>query len=113
LGVISQSPTDVQPVFDTIAQAAQRLCDATSANLFTFDGELLHLAAHARSGSQDVGADLLALRTNFPRPPGPDLAAPRAVLTCSVVSIPDVLADAEYKYKDAAVAGGFRSVLAV
>src|SRR5206468_5883107 len=83
------------------------------ANLFTFDGELLHLAAHARSGSQDVGADLLALRTNFPRPPGPDLAAPRAVLTCSVVSIPDVLADAEYKYKDAAVAGGFRSVLAV
>ncbi len=114
LGVISQSPTDVQPVFNTIAQAAQRLCDATSANLFTFDGELLHLAAHARSVSGPNDAvDLLGLRTNFPRPPGRDLAAPRAVLTCSVVSIPDVLADADYKFKDVAVAGGFRSVLAV
>ena len=114
LRVISQSPTDVQPVFDTIASAAQRLCAATSANLFTFDGQLLHLTARARpiSGSNDA-ADLLGLRTEFPRPPGPDLAAPRAVLTCSVVSIPDVLADTEYKFKDVAVASGFRSVLAV
>ena len=114
LGVISQSPTDVQPVFNTITQAAQRLCDATSANLFTFDGELIHLVAHARPTSDPSDAvDLIGLRTNFPRPPGRDLAAPRAVLTCSVVSIPDVLADAEYKFKDVAVAGGFRSVLAV
>ena len=114
LRVISQSPTAVQPVFDAIAQAAQRLCDATSANLFTFDGELIHLAALARSisGPNDA-VDALGLRANFPRPPGRDLAAPRAILTCSVVSIPDVLADAEYKFKDAAVAGGFRSVLAV
>jgi GAF domain-containing protein len=114
LRVISQSPTDVQPVFETIASAAQRLCGATSANLFTFDGELLHPAARARSISGPNDADdLLGLQTNFPRPPGRDLAAPRAVLTCSVVSIPDVLEDTEYKFKDVAVAGGFRSVLAV
>ncbi len=120
LRVISQSPTDVQPVFDTIAQAAQRLCGATSANLFTFDGELLHPAARARSiSSPNHADDLLGLRTNFPRPPGRDLAAPRAVLTCSVVSIPDVLEDTEYKFKDVAVAGGsaacwpFRSFVTV
>jgi two-component system NtrC family sensor kinase len=111
LRVISQSPTDVQPVFDTIAAAALRLCGATSANVFTFDGQLLHLAALARpdSGPNDA-ADLIR---NFPRPPGRDLAAPRAVLTCSVVSIPDVLADPEYRFKETALAGGFRSVVAI
>ena len=45
LRVISQSPTDVQPVFDTIAAAALKLCGATTVNVFTFDGELIHLAA--------------------------------------------------------------------
>ena len=111
LRVISQSPSDVQPVFDTIAAAALRLCGAASANVFTFDGQLLHLAALARpdSGPNDV-VDLIK---NFPRPPGRDLAAPRAILTCSVVSIPDVLADPEYQFKETALAGGFRSVVAV
>jgi len=116
LRMISQSPMSVQPVFDTIVGATLRLCSGRSANLFTFDGQLLHLAAHARptGGRNDaVAVDSLAMQRNFPRPPGRDLAAPRAVLTCSVVSIPDVLADAEYTFKEAALAGGFRSVLAV
>jgi two-component system NtrC family sensor kinase len=33
LRVISQSPTDVQPVFAAIAQRAKRLCDARRCNL--------------------------------------------------------------------------------
>ena len=41
--MISQSPTDVQPVFDTIVAAALKLCDASTANVVTFDGELIHL----------------------------------------------------------------------
>src|SRR5437899_8747189 len=45
LRVISQSPTNVQPVFDTIAAAALKLCRASSATVVTFDGELIHLAA--------------------------------------------------------------------
>ena len=39
LRVICSSPTDVQPVFDTIAESAVRLCDATSAPSIMFDGE--------------------------------------------------------------------------
>ena len=35
LRVISQSPTDVQPVFDTIATAAMKLCHASSAVVTT------------------------------------------------------------------------------
>src|SRR5262245_30941089 len=45
LRVISSSPADVQPVFDTMAANALRLCDATLSGIFTFDGELIHLVA--------------------------------------------------------------------
>jgi two-component system, NtrC family, sensor kinase len=46
LRVISQSPTDVEPVFEAIAQHAARLCEAVFSAVFRFDGELLHLVAH-------------------------------------------------------------------
>jgi signal transduction histidine kinase len=108
LRVISQSPTDVQPVFETIAAAALKLCAAASANVFTFDGELLHIAALA---NKDKAADLL--RELFPRPAGRDMAAPRAVLTRSVIEICDVLEDREFAFPDVAVATRFRSVLAL
>src|SRR5262249_9208505 len=40
LSVISSSPTDVQPVFDTIAASARRLCAALFSIVFRFDGEM-------------------------------------------------------------------------
>src|SRR5437764_8546212 len=45
LNVIRRSPSDVQPVFDAIAGAALKLCGATSANVFTCDGDLIRIAA--------------------------------------------------------------------
>jgi hypothetical protein len=45
LRVISQSPTEVQPVFDAIVRSAVPLCDAMLGAVFRFDGELMHLAA--------------------------------------------------------------------
>src|SRR5215470_16998322 len=46
LRVISESPTDVQPVFDAIVRSAVPLCDGMLGAVFRFDGELMHLAAH-------------------------------------------------------------------
>ena len=109
LRVISQSPTDVQPVFDTIVAAALRLSNASSANLLTFDGKLIHLAALVNLSAE--GAE--AMRRLWPRPPSRDMAAGRAVLGCSAVAIPDVLEDADFVPRATAAAGGFRSVLAV
>ena len=111
LSVISQSQMDVQPVFDTIVAAAMKLCAASSANVFTFDGELVHLASHVNVNPTYVEV----LRQFFPRPPGRDTAVLRAILTRSVVAIPDVLDDKSYadRFKAHATAGGFRSVLAV
>ena len=45
LRVISSSPTDVQPVFDTIVRSAVRLCDGVIGAVNTFDGELIHSVA--------------------------------------------------------------------
>ncbi len=109
LRVISQSPTDTQPVFDTIAAAALKLCNATSANVFSFDGKQVHLAALVNV--IPGGAD--SVRRSYPRPIGRDNAASRAVLTGKIIAVPDVLEDTEYGIGVTAASAGFRSVLAV
>jgi PAS domain S-box-containing protein len=109
LRVISGSLTDAQPAFDTIAAAALALCHASSASVVTFDGELIHARSVAALNRKSADA----LRKLFPRPPGRSLTASRAILTRDVVVIPDVLEDPDYENKTAAVAGGFRSTLAV
>ena len=109
LRVISQSQTDVQPVFQAIAAAALKLCDAASGGVYTFDGELIHVGALAVVNPE--GAD--ALRKLFPRPPSRDMTATRAILTRDVATVPDVLTDPEFVFQAAALAGGLRSVLAV
>jgi GAF domain-containing protein len=45
LQVISASPTDVQPVFDAIAERARTLCGAQIGGVARFDGEQVHLVA--------------------------------------------------------------------
>jgi signal transduction histidine kinase/HAMP domain-containing protein len=45
LGVIASSPSDLQPVYQTILQNITRLCESNIAALFLFDGELLSTAA--------------------------------------------------------------------
>jgi GAF domain-containing protein/HAMP domain-containing protein len=109
LRVISGSPTDVQPVFDTIATAALGLCDAVSALVFTYDGALIHLAANANVNREDEQT----WRSAFPRPPSRETAAARAILTADVVMIPDVLDDPEYVISTTAISTGFRSCMAV
>jgi signal transduction histidine kinase len=109
LRLISQSHATAQPVFETIATAALRLCGATAANVFTFDGELLHVATLAVPNP--VAAD--TIRRAFPRPPDRATTASRAVLTRDVAAIPDVLKDPDYAIGTAAEAAGFRSNLGI
>ena len=46
LGIISSSPTDLGPVFNTILASATRLCEGNLAALWQYDGTVLTGAAH-------------------------------------------------------------------
>src|SRR5262245_11375802 len=46
LRVISSSPTNVQPVFDAVAESAARLCDAFDVTIFRREDAVLRLVAH-------------------------------------------------------------------
>jgi signal transduction histidine kinase len=108
LRVISSSATDVQPVLDAIAHQAMRLCSASYGVVTRYDGELLHLAAHAHVRPEGVEA----MKRLFPTLPSRATTSSRAVLERGVVHVPDALADPDY---DKSVARGLqnRSVLAV
>jgi GAF domain-containing protein len=112
LRVIASSPTDVQPVFGAIAEAAMRLCGAHSSLVTTFDGELLHLFAQADISPE--GRE--AVRDVYPRRPIRGFASGRSVLTRAIVQIPDLTADPEFDVQVGAVVArvrDFRSILAV
>ncbi|RPH60287.1 MAG: GAF domain-containing protein, partial [Acidobacteria bacterium] len=85
LRVISTSPTDVQPVFDSIVRNAVRLCDALHGGVYRFDGRLLHAVANA--GYTDE--QLEHWRRQFPRPVSAEDLSGRTVLTRGVVRIAD------------------------
>src|SRR5437870_1006108 len=110
LRVISGSPTDVQPVFDTIAVSARHLCDALYSVVFRFDGELITLVA-------DDGASpewIAAIRSAYPAPPGRSSVAAQAILERRVIAIADAQAGVEYPHvAERAKAIGYRSIISV
>ena len=100
---------DAQPVFDMIAENAQRLCGAQFCFVYRFDGELLHFVAH-----RSVAPEVLELnRRRYPAPPDRGTVAARAILERKIVQVPDVGADPEYDLGDMAAIAGYRSAAAV
>ncbi|NNE23364.1 MAG: GAF domain-containing protein [Rhizobiales bacterium] len=107
LKVISQSAFDLQPVFDTLAENAVRLCEAERALIFRFDGEVLRVAA-----THNVGPELREFVDRNPIVPGRQAVSGRAALERRTVHVPDIQADPEYNYavRDA---DPIRTILAV
>jgi signal transduction histidine kinase len=92
LRVISTSPSDEQPVYQTIVRSAVSLCGSLFALVFRFDGELLHFAAGHSAGPGYVEL----LKTKYPMRPDYSQVSGRVVLTKSVVRLKDALADPDY-----------------
>ncbi|MEO8311137.1 MAG: GAF domain-containing protein, partial [Caldimonas sp.] len=106
LRVISQSPTDVAPVFEAILDSATRLFGSPLPAVFTFDGRLVHLAA-TRNWPADAVADARRL---YPAPPNPQMMSGRVIMSGEVQSQEDALNDPAYD-RQAAGLGHWRRMI--
>jgi GAF domain-containing protein/anti-sigma regulatory factor (Ser/Thr protein kinase) len=105
LGVIASSPTDLQPVMDTIAKSAAQVCSADDAAIRLVQHDGLRLAAH--HGSIRIETPL--------RPIDRNSAVGRAVFDREVIHIEDLLSVVAKEFPESLAVTerlGIRTVLA-
>ena len=106
LRVISESQTDVAPVFEAILDSAKRLFGSPMAAVFRFDGHLMHLVA-SRNWSEQA---LQHARQLYPGVPDPSMLTGRVLAACQSVVIEDTWADPLYN-RETAITGRWRRML--
>ena len=109
LKVIASSPSDVQPVFEAVADRAMRLLKCWSVVVTRYDGEQLHFGA-ARGALPDTEA---YVRRLFPQRPDPEGFYGRCILDKCPVNDPDRQSCPDAKGREYARVRGFRAALAV
>ena len=110
LAVISESPTDVGPVFQAIAERARVLCKADVGATTRLEGNLVHLAG-VRSATPQAEE---AMRRVFPVPLDEAPRNIRRAVTEGVpVQIPDVRLESGYTGAAEATAMGVLSIMSV
>ena len=90
LKVIGRSTFDLQPVFETLAENAVRLCEGHQAFIFRFDGQLLRVVA-----THNISPELRSFFEGNPVAPGRGSVAGRAALDRRTIHIHDVRNDPE------------------
>ncbi|MBV9202643.1 MAG: GAF domain-containing protein, partial [Alphaproteobacteria bacterium] len=109
LKVISRSISDVQPVLDTVAETAARLCGADIGTILIREGEVYRYVSSSYSAAEPEYWATVRQRTVIP---GRDSIAARVALEGSVVHVADILADPDYAVPES-VAAGRRTILGV
>ena len=107
LKVIGRSTFDVQPVFETLAEHAVRLCEAERGLIFRFDGQFLRFTV-----GHNVSPALVEFFAQNPMAPGRGSNAGRAALERRTIHNHDVLSDPDYTYGGYRV-DPYRTVLAI
>jgi GAF domain-containing protein len=108
LRVISNSPTNIQPVLDAIVQTAGELCASEYAIFFRLQDGKYHVAA-----SNNTAAEYVKYLTEHPISIDRGSLVGRTALERRSVHIPDCLADPEYTGHEYARVGKHRSMLGV
>jgi signal transduction histidine kinase len=112
LQVISSSPGELEPVFETMLANATHICKATFGVLYLFEGDAFRAVA-----LHGPPAYVEARRRNPMLPPIPGTALGRVVATKQTVQIADVQAEPAYRVSPAYLigveTGGVRTVLSV
>jgi signal transduction histidine kinase len=106
LRVISQSPTDIEPVLDALVKSATRFCGAYDAVIFLPEGDSLQVTAHHGPILNPVGLRVPVVRGT---------AAGRSLLERRAVHVADLQAEAEDFPESCALARelGHRTTLSV
>ncbi|MDX8541230.1 GAF domain-containing protein [Mesorhizobium abyssinicae] len=108
LKAISRSTFDLQPVLDTLAESAAKLCDADTSVIFKRDGDLYRWSANF--GNLPEAA---AFAKANPFAPGRDSVTGRVALEARAVHVSDVLADPDYGATQLQKLGDYRTILCV
>ena len=108
LKVISRSTFDLQAVFDTLIEAAARLCRADKANIARIVDDSIHYVA-VHGFSPDFLGYMRSLHLKVDR----GSVTGRAVLERGIIHVDDVLADPEFALLGSQKLGGFRTALGV
>jgi GAF domain-containing protein len=108
LNVISRSTSDVQPVLDTVAETAARLCGADGGAIWIREGEVYRPVSSSFSAAEPELWAALRQRTIVP---GRDSLAGRVALEGRVVHVVDILADPDYAVPE--TVAGRRTLLGV
>jgi PAS domain S-box-containing protein len=109
LKVIASSPSDVQPVFEAIADNAKRLLGGFSGMVLRFDGELLHLCT-VHSELKDQARFMSRF---FPISPVGEPLSGRCVLERAIIQTPDLRLESDPRLREIASGTGVRAVLVV
>src|SRR5437868_3493062 len=107
LSLISDSPTDLLPVFDRIVKNAARLCQSVLSAVYRRDGDHVHLVAHDQFSPESVAA----VRKAYPAPLTSENLISVALRERRVVHEPDVLVSGGYS--ELQRTSGYRSILIV
>ena len=113
LRVISSYPGDPQPVFQAMLKNAVRLCDAKFGNIYSWDGDALHLVA-----TENAPTAFAEARRRASFRPSPKTPTGRMIANKKVVHIADLRAEKAYVDRDPWIVagvelGGVRTVLMV
>jgi GAF domain-containing protein len=110
LRLISSSPGELAPVFQTMLERAVRICEAKFGMLYLYDGDAFHAVSHCNAPPAFV--------ERGPIHPDPRTAFGRVRQTRQVVQIADITKEEPYIEGDplhvtTVQLGGFRTVLMV
>ena len=108
LKVISRSTVDLQPVLDTLLQAASRLCGNAEGGLAIRQGDAFRYVATVA-----LEPDFDARLRERLLAPGLGSTVGRVALEGKIVQIPDIAIDAEYALPEVQIFGKIRTTLGV